>query len=166
MQRSAQKNYARAPGPYQLQNRHMRLLALVVTVAPLAVLAKPMESPTEAEAWASEAVVTAQYVDRDTSVVPTYFDGAITHYRVTAVHRGTLRVGDVIPLRYAFTDGSACLEPTGWKFKDKVMPAKGSAWVLFLRRTNDEWWTYRGTYGRWEATTENLKRVRALASAK
>ena len=80
--------------------------------------------------------------------------------------------GETVELSYAFTDGSACIEPNEggtptFTFSETMMPAAGSRRILFLlpqdpgEKTASPRTTYRGDYGRWEATPENLAKVRA-----
>lgn len=68
-----------------------------------------------------------------------------------------------VRILYAFHDRSACIEPEDWTFDENSMPAKGSRWILFLEtEMGGAWQTYRGDYGRREATESNIDEVKNL----
>ncbi len=72
-----------------------------------------------------------------------------------------------MPVRFEFHDKTAKDKPDGWEFSEKIMPAKGSKWILFTDATiptNGAFETFRGNFGRMEATKENLDQIyRVLA---
>lgn len=143
----------------------IRTALTVVTVVILAgsLLAKPMPAPDPLEARArSVAIVEAKYVGRVTGGNVTYFGGTVAKYRVERVLAGA-SPGRDIKVFYAFHDGSACIEDRSWRFSESMMPRPGSRWVLFLQRLEGGIYsTYRGDYGRWEASPQNQARVRSL----
>ena len=134
--------------------RLMLLLLLTGTV-----LSKPMDTPKLSEAVRFPRVVVAEYVDHKSSPPITYFGGTLARYRVVETLRGPL--GGEVSVVYAFHDGSACLEEQGWKFSERMMPARGSRWILFLQPEGESWRTYRGDWGRMAATPGNLEKVKA-----
>jgi hypothetical protein len=75
-------------------------------------------------------------------------------------------LNEIIAVCFDFNDGSACLSPDGWNFKEDKMPEKNSEWILFLDEEDKDrtFRTYRGEYGRWKATSENVREIeRALS---
>ena len=76
-----------------------------------------------------------------------YFDPPLAAYRVVRLIHG-LPLPEKVEVPYAFDDGSACLEPQGWKFSEALMPAAGSRWVLFLLPLSGGFQTYSGDFGR------------------
>lgn len=92
-----------------------------------------------------------------------YFYGPRATYKVSQTLKGNSPLLKVIRVRYDFHNGSPCIEPEKWTFDKKIMPHKGSLWILFLKSKDNEediWETYRGDYGRWEATDENLNKIK------
>ena len=124
--------------------------------------ASPMVAPTFEEALSkSEYVVVAEYLKYEKKGPVDYFYGPFAIYRVVKVLKGKPLIGK-IRVQYYFDDGSACIVPEGFKFNDTMMPAKGSQWILFLASKDSRekfWSTYRGDYGRWIATEDNLEKV-------
>lgn len=93
-----------------------------------------------------------------------FHQGVTANYRIMRVLKGECKeecADRSIPVKYLFTDGSACLEPKGWKFDSSLLPAPESAWILFLSKGKGDttWNTYRGNFGRVEATPANIERV-------
>lgn len=144
-------------------DRGRRLIAVALLLVPTLVSAKPMLPPSDEEAIRSDWVASVEYVGRDTGHKPSYFGGALARYRVVAMHKGTGLEG-IIRVLYAFHDNTPCLEEAGWKFREDMMPARGSRFILFLRHDaqSGSYYTYRGVAGRWPLTDENVAKVRRL----
>ena len=126
---------------------------------------KLMRAPTfeEAVEW-SKYIAIAEYSQYSIGGRKiTYFDGPRATYKVIEILKGET-LPETIEIQYKFTDGSACLRPKDWLFNDKIMPQKGSRWILFLlsedHKEENAWITYRGDYGRWTLTDENLNKIK------
>ena len=115
-----------------------------------------------------------------------YFAGVDAQYKVESVLKKSndpivskLSLNRTIRVNYAFHDGSACLAPPDFKLDlSKTQSASGKAtvgsraylpevnsrWILFLNPTGsfNQFSTYRGDYGRWPVTAENMKKVQSL----
>ncbi len=126
--------------------------------------AKPMMAPTDQEGFDRSAhIVVAEYQGYSKGAEKvTYFDGVLADYKVVEVLKGG-ELSPSIKILYAFHDRSACIEPEDWTFDEKSMPAKGSRWILFLEtEMGGVWQTYRGDYGRREATGPNIDDIKKL----
>jgi hypothetical protein len=150
--------------------RHLRCLAgflLLFILVSASVHSAPVLGPTEQEALEHSAfIVVAEHAGYSKKWFGKidYFHGPLADYRVIQVLKGGA-LPKRIRVRYDFHDGSPCLSPPDWKFKEEFMPAKGSRWVLFLEEKSDRddfWQTYRGDYGRWPANKANIDRVKKL----
>lgn len=132
----------------------------------MSAYASPMLAPTLEEAiQRSEYIVIAEYSEYSKRLNQIdYFWGPRADYKVIETLKGNGASLETVHVQYDFHDGSACVAPsTEWIFEEKFMPQKGSRWILFLESKNDKesiWQTYRGDYGRWEATDENLKKIK------
>lgn len=128
-------------------------------------LAKPMLSPSLREAFLeAEWIVIAEFVNYSLWRRIEYFSGPIANYRILQVLKGKPLNG-AIRVRYDFHDWTPCMPLAGWKFSDKLMPRKASKWILFLVGKTDDakaYMTYRGDYGRWPASEENIQKVVSL----
>lgn len=150
------------------------LCSLILTcISQSSISSKPMAEPSpaasEGGAAACNWIVIAEYDSYQRAPLPTYFGGAQATYKVKSILKTNqppaLKAGQAIVVRYDFQDGSACLEEENWKFSEKLMPAKGSKWILFLeqlRSSPPNFLTYRGDYGRRQATQQNVDAVRML----
>ncbi len=144
------------------------LLMLGAAVAPTS--AEPMIAPTMKEAAKSSIIFVAQYNGYKPFLKPVrYLDGVMAHFTLTRVLKGPQLRDPHINVAYAFHDGSACEPEKDWKFSEAKMPAKGSAWILFLEEpkfkssnTNNAYSTYCGDFGRMPATTSNVESVQKL----
>lgn len=139
------------------------ILACGVLISPN-IYAKPMMAPTDHEGFDKSAhIVVAEYQGyKKGAEKVTYFDGVLADYKVVEVLKGG-ELSPSIKILYAFHDRSACIEPEGWTFDERSMPAKGSRWVLFLEtEMGGVWQTYRGDYGRREATGPNIDDIKKL----
>lgn len=122
--------------------------------------AKPMDRPTSEEAvQKSQSIVLAEYLDYEDQLKVDYFTGIVARYKVIKVFKGEETLSN-IKIHYLFHDLSACLKPKDWAFNKKILPQPNSQWVLFLiSKENKIYFTYRGNYGRWPATKENLEQI-------
>ena len=87
------------------------------------------------------------------------------HYRITEMLKGPPYSRASLPVKYEFHDLVNPTMPQGWKFSEKLMPEKGSKWILYIefavpKRGMFE--LYQGSYGRQPATEENLNRLNSL----
>ncbi len=143
-----------------LFKKSLLLLSLAtLLIIPINTYAKPMPAPTIDQALRSEWIVVGRFISykKKSTVKVDYFDGVIATYEVIQILKNrTLR--KQIKIHYEFQDGSACIASEGWKFEKDTMPKVGSTWILFLnRQDNGELFTtYRGDYGRWKATKEEI----------
>lgn len=77
-----------------------------------------------------------------------------------------IQVGKPVRVQFLFHDLSPCMADGGFVFSEKLMPAKGSKWILFLNeRDKNVFDTYRGEKGRISATPENVARVKSILEA-
>ncbi|HOJ76487.1 MAG TPA: hypothetical protein PLZ08_00115 [Bacillota bacterium] len=127
------------------------------------VEAKPMVAPDVKEAVVhSTSIVIAKYKHYSSNNTIDYFNGPIATYSLEEILKGAA-VNKTLKVKYRFEDGSACLPEDGWQFHDLIMPKKGSSWILFVdSKTDGIFNTYRGNYGRWEATPENIRIIKDL----
>jgi hypothetical protein len=135
-------------------------MTLMLMVIPNYAYSEPMRIPTREEALRSNWIVIAQYISHKESLSGKidYFHGPIAQYKIIRVLSGN-NLNQTIDVRYDFQDGSACLALENWKFTEDTMPQTNSEWILFLEQENGIFTTYRGDYGRWEATRENIKEI-------
>jgi hypothetical protein len=144
-------------------------VALLLLIGGSSSFAKPMMSPSLEEAVASPLIVEAEFV-RIVGGGTQYFEPPIVQYRVKKVWRNVtgnnISPGARLSLSYAFHDGSACLEPTDWKYSPAMLPKLGNVQILFLRPDPNNkkagYATYRGDFGRWDATPEKISRLETL----
>ena len=138
------------------------MVILFVTGSTGSSWAKPLPAPTEEEAYRSEFIVIAEYLGYRAQGEIGYFRPPLARYRVIRVLKGTGLPG-ILRVHHAFQDGSADLAPAGWRFSEGMMPEQGSRWILFLERSEGPgiFTTYRGDFGRREATEGNVERVEA-----
>lgn len=126
--------------------------------------AKPMPAPTLSQAVRYPHVVVCEYAGAEANEKSTYMGGVTAKYKPVTILAG----GDLpttFSVNYQFHDGSGCIVPPNWTFREKVMPKKGSKWTLFLKpgaKIGSSFQTYRGSFGRMPATDENLAKVREL----
>ncbi len=99
-----------------------------------------------------------------------FFNPPRAHFHIDKILKGP-NLNKEMPVRFEFHDKTATEKPEGWEFSDSMMPKKGSKWILFTdaaiptQTAQNSFETFRGNYGRMEATKENLDeiyRVRAL----
>jgi len=69
-----------------------------------------------------------------------------------------------VPIKYKFYEHDGMTKPEGWKFGPDKMPAVGSKWIIFIPNAipvEGGFDTYKGSYGRQEATDDNLGSILA-----
>jgi hypothetical protein len=136
------------------------IMSLLFFVGSSFVLASPMFAPEKDRAFSSQLIAIVEYAGYKLDGQVGYFNGPIGEYKIIRLLKGA-HVSGILDVRYDFTDGSACIAETGWKFTEDLMPEKGSKWILFLDKDNqmEYWTTYRGSFGRWDANPENIQEV-------
>lgn len=124
------------------------------------IFAKPMFAPEKDHALSSQLIAIVEYGGYKFDGQVDYFSGPIGQYKIIRLLKGA-NISEILDVRYDFTDGSACIAEAGWKFTEDLMPEKGSRWILFLDKDVQMkyWITYRGSFGRWEANSENIQEV-------
>ena len=148
------------------------VLAAILAYATSSV-GKPMPSPQKEHAYNSSHIAVCEYVGykHDQKQTPDYFSGPIAQYKVQQILQGEL-LSTMVEVKYDFHDRSPCLAPPNWAFSKDRMPEIGSKWILFLTRQpkSKTFETYRGNFGRWEATDpivlETKKALRVLNQGK
>jgi len=109
----------------------------------------------------SEFIGILVYEGYDKSDAITFFHPPIAHYHIETILRGP-KLNREFPVRYEFHDKTAKEKPKDWKFSEDLMPKKGSKWLLFAPAaipTNGAFETFRGSFGRMEATPDNLDQI-------
>ncbi len=141
------------------------IMSLLCLTGLLPLFAKPMLAPTKDQALNVPFIAIAEYIGYKSEGKVGYFNGPIARYRIIRLLKGD-NLPEVLDLRYDFTDGSACLAEAGWKFTEDLMPKKSSRWILFLEKDAQMkyWTTYRGTFGRWDASSGNIQEVESALS--
>ncbi len=136
------------------------VMSLLCFASLLPVFAKPMLAPTKDQALNVPFIAIVEYMGYKSEGKVGYFNGPIAQYRIIRLLKGA-NLPEVLDVRYDFSDGSACLEESGWKFSEDLMPKKGSRWILFLDQDTQMkyWTTYRGSFGRWDANPRNIQEV-------
>jgi hypothetical protein len=156
-------------------------IALIVFSAPL-IYAEPMPLPSDEKAVASDWIVVAKYIDH---AVPSGEDrargskegrflGVYADFMVEEVLKPSsdetinlLSLKKPIHVWYDFFEDGWCIPPEGVIFSESLMPPKGSQWILFINQAKSfrRFGIYRGKYGRWTASKENIGKVKQLLSA-
>jgi hypothetical protein len=98
-------------------------------------------------------IVEAQYISHRNLGQIKYFEPPVGKFKILKFVSGkkikTDLVGKIIDVKLSFDDGSVCVEPEAWVFKDSMLPAPESKWLLLLESEYDGiYQTYRGSYGR------------------
>lgn len=113
----------------------------------------------------SECILIAEYEGYDKNSEIRYNSPPIAHYHIDRILKGP-PLNKALPIRYEFHTTTQTTPPKGWKFDaKKMMPEKGSKWILFIEfavpvRLAFE--TYQGSYGRQPATDDNLNKLDQL----
>ncbi len=127
-------------------------------------------------AFKSESITICEYVGYDKRDDISFYNPPTARFKVVKRLHGP-PTPSILPLRYEFHDKTesvgqkGALEkkletgkmPKGWKFGPDKMPTKGSKWIVFIpnfvARTDGSYDTYQGSYGRQEATEDNLNQI-------
>lgn len=145
------------------------IIILISMFISSSLYSKPMPSPAPQKAIKSKWIVIAEYTGykKDNSGEISYFQGPIANYKILKSLKGNI-IEKNVNIRYDFQDGSACMALKGWEFTKGKMPSVKSKWILFLKNMNDKqiYSTYRGDYGRWKVTEENIKKIEKLLNIK
>jgi len=112
----------------------------------------------------SECILLAEYDGFDKSPDIGWNHPPEARYKVTEILKGP-PLTHALPVKYEFHDTFKTDMPKDWKFSDKIMPEKGSKWILFIefavpKRGMFE--LYQGSYGRQPANDDNLNNLYAL----
>jgi len=136
----------------------------VITPPHIIDIADPHKALTMLNAVKSECILLAEFDGYDKSNDIGWNHPPQAHYHVTEILKGP-PLTHALPVKYEFHDLVDTDMQKGWKFSDKIMPEKGSKWILFIefavpKRGMFE--LYQGSYGRQPATDENLNQLYAL----
>lgn len=88
----------------------------------------------------------------------------VTHWNRDKILKGPPS-NPTIPIWYEFHDAINKTPPKDWKFDPKLMPAKGSRWIIFIDQfyaKNGAYETYQGSYGRQPVNDENLNKLYSI----
>ncbi|MGE3554179.1 MAG: tetratricopeptide repeat protein [Candidatus Obscuribacterales bacterium] len=114
----------------------------------------------------SETVIVASYWGFDGESTTYYNPPGATFERLKFL-KGRLPRAILVDIRYEFrTHSTGPEKPRGWKFEpEKMMPAPGSKWILFLSSStpiDGLLGTYQGAYGRMRFSPELLLEVEQM----
>jgi len=138
---------------------------LFAITPPSNLIAKPKDAPTlEGAINRCETVVIAKYKGYENPYAElediNYFTGPIATYEIIGYIKGNPLPRE-IEVGYCFDDGNSAEKPKNWAFNESLMPEKDSTWILMLEKSpTGELTTYRGSYGRLEATERNIKKIK------
>lgn len=114
----------------------------------------------------AECIVIAEFegLEKTTEKDASWNHPPMAHYHITKNLKGP-PLNKALPLKYDFHDLVNTAKPDGWKFSEKMLPEKGSSWILFIefavpKRGMFE--TFQGSYGRQPATDDNLNNLYQL----
>lgn len=109
----------------------------------------------------SEVIAICTYENYEKSDAISFFHPPRAHFRIDEILKGP-KLNKEMPVRFEFHDKTATEKPEGWTFSESMMPKKGSKWLIFSEAgipTNGSFETFRGNYGRMEATPDNLDSI-------
>lgn len=100
----------------------------------------------------SKLVVIAEYCNYEISrqqYLPEY-QAISAKYDVKGVLKGDFKPSSQLEAEFELSSEYNYVPPKNWKFTKKIMPKKGSRWILFLTYplTDGTYCTYRGSFGR------------------
>ena len=106
-------------------------------------------------------ICTYEGMDKQTDI--TFFRPPITRFHIEKVLKGP-PLNKNLPLRFEFHDkiSDSGEAPKDWKFGPDKLPKKDSRWLIFIQNAVPRagaFDTYHGSYGRQEATEENLNKI-------
>jgi tetratricopeptide (TPR) repeat protein len=105
----------------------------------------------------SECILLAEYDGYDKSNDIGWNHCPEARYHVSEILKGP-PLTRALPVKYEFHDTFTTAMPKDWKFSDKIMPEKGSKWILFIENAVPKrgmFELYQGSYGRQPANDEN-----------
>ncbi len=159
----------------------MKTLTTITAIAfsiSTAAYADPMPPASLTEAIQSPYVVLASYQShgqvKGFTSEHLYLSGFTATYKLesilkqpsngtTSVAQTGLRPGKNFDICYLVHDLSPCMADQSFHFSESLLPKKNTRWILFLTTKNkQEWQTYRGQYGRIEATAASVTNVKGL----
>jgi len=144
-------------------NKRVALSLILVMALTSFVNAEPLPAPSfgkpkgdpSVELCASPVIVVGEYLSYQPLSLGSeigYFSPPLALFKRIETWRGE-EAGAEIRVRFDFHDGSPCLEPEGWRFKESLMPKLGTRWILFLSKDKSGtgyYETFRGDLGRFE----------------
>lgn len=127
-------------------------------------------------AFKSESITLCEYEGYDKKSDISFYNPPTARYHITKILKGP-PLNRSLPIRYEFHDKTEAVAqvgalnkkvevgkmPVGWKFGPDKMPTKGSRWIIFIQnavpRRDGSFDTYQGSYGRQEASEDNLNQI-------
>lgn len=114
----------------------------------------------------SESICIAEYLGCDKSDDIRFNSPPATHWHIDRILKGP-PLNRHLPLRFDFHTLDVTKQPSGWAFNEKLLPQKGSKWIIFIEFAVPEgpkklFTTFDGSYGRQPATEENLNELDRL----
>ncbi len=112
----------------------------------------------------AECIVLAEFEGIDKTGDIHWNHPPLANFHITKILKGP-PLNKALPVKFEFHDNVNPNAPTGWKFSEKMLPEKGSVWILFIefavpKRGMFE--TFQGSYGRQPSTDENLNKLYLL----
>jgi hypothetical protein len=118
----------------------------------------------EAAFRASEGIYECEYLGRKKQENISFDNPPIANYRWVQCFKGP-PFGYDLRVRFDFGQTTQDKMPAGWKFREDMMPARHSHWIIFLPNCVPEpggFRTYMGSYGRQEASEKNISAIKAF----
>jgi hypothetical protein len=112
----------------------------------------------------SECVLIAEYLGYKKNPEVRFNQPLEADYRIVKILKGP-PLNKRLPIKYEFHDHTNPPTPPGWTFTEKEMPAVGSQWLIFIEHAvphNGQFETYEGSYGRQQASEDNLNKIYEL----
>ncbi len=127
-------------------------------------------------AFRSESITVCEYEGYEKRDDISFYNPPTAKYHIIKILKGP-PLNKSLPIRFEFHDKTESIGqvgalhkkvetgkmPTGWKFGPDKMPAKGSKWIVFIPnavpRRDGAFDTYQGSYGRQEASEDNLNQI-------
>lgn len=121
-----------------------------------------------ANAFESEFIGICTYEGYVKESTTTFFRPPSAKFHIDEILKGPPLNRDIL-IRYEFHDktGEPSI-PAGWKFGPDKLPKVGSKWIIFIKNAvpiNGYFETFHGSYGRQEATEDNLNKIYAIIEA-
>ncbi len=111
----------------------------------------------------SECVLIASYKKYEQGDgMTTFYNPPKAIFRIKKILKGP-PLNPTLPLRYEFHDKTSKPKPKGWKFDPKkMMPKKGSDWIIFIQNAvpvERMFESYHGSWGRIPFTENNIDKI-------